>query len=110
MRAATCDGSDQRAGRYRLQRMVAPADSRMRGRCAAIGAGDAPGGSEGKRQQDHGAVERDMRLDRRRQRPPLRPVTRGSISQVDRQADQDARRGPGKAGVAPADGFQPPGG
>ena len=97
--------SDQRAGGHRLQRGRAGGfqnPRQMRGHRA----GDAPCGGKGKPQQDHGAVERNVRLDGggngrlcacdRRQHQP-----------VDRQADQDVRRCPRKAGVAPADGFRP---
>ena len=70
-------------------------------------AGDAPGRGEGKRQQDHGAVERNVRLDGGGNR---RLCTRNGRQHqpVDRQADQDMRRRPRKAGVAPADRLQPP--
>ena len=70
-------------------------------------AGDGPGGGKGKRQQDHGAVERDVRLDGGGNRS-LRARDRRQHQPVDRQADQDVRRRPRKAGVAPADGLQPP--
>ena len=71
-------------------------------------AGDAPGRRKGERQQDHGSIDRDVRLDGGRD-GRLGALHRGQHEKIDRQADQDMRRRPGKAGVAPADAFQSPG-
>lgn len=69
-------------------------------------AGDRPGRGEDESQKDHGAVERDMRLDGRRRRL-LGALHLRQHQEVERQADQDVAGRPGKAGVAPADMRKP---
>ena len=69
-------------------------------------AGDGPGAGKGERQQDHRSVDRDVRLDGIRDRG-LGALDSRQHEEIQRQAEQDMRRRPGKAGVAPADGLQP---
>lgn len=71
------------------------------------GAGDAPCRGEGEGQQHHGAVDRQVRFDRNHG-CGLRTLDRRQEDQVERQPDQDMRRRPCKAGLAPADGREPP--
>ena len=96
--------ADQRAGGHRLQRRRAGGFQNPR-QVRGHRAGDGPGRREGERQQDHGAIDRDLRLDGCRDRR-LGALHRGQHEEVERQADQDMRERPGKAGVAPADGFE----
>ena len=69
-------------------------------------AGNGPGAREGKRQQDHRPVDRDVRLDRIRHRG-LGAGDGRQHEEIERQPDHDMRRRPGKTGVAPADGLEP---
>lgn len=66
------------------------------------GAGDGPDRREDEGQQDHGAVERQMRVLGRRRRL-FGALDRRQHEEVQRQADQDVGGGPRKAGLAPAD-------
>ncbi len=96
--------TDQRAGRHRLQRRRARGFEnswQVRGHRA----GDAPGRRKGEGQQDHGAVDCDVRFYRCRNRGP-RPCHRGQHEKIQGQADQDMCCRPTKAGVAPPDAFQ----
>ena len=45
-------------------------------------AGDAPGRGKGERQQDHGAIDRDVRLDRLLATAALAPFTAGSMKKL----------------------------
>jgi len=86
---------------------VAPAASMMRGRCAAI----APVTVQAAANTNANSTmcgRADVRLDGGCDRC-LRALDAGSISQLIGSPIRICAAGPGKAGVAPADGFQPPG-
>ena len=113
----------EKAGLDDAREHLRRADQRARGDCLdagrAIGfknarqmrrhgAGDAPGRRKGERQQDHGAIDRNVRLDglcRRR----LGADRARQEYEIQRQADQHVRRRPCETGLAPADGVQSPG-
>lgn len=80
---------------------VAPNASTMRGHRRR----HHPGRGEGERQQHHGPVDPDVRLDRRAEHSggPFR----ARQHQVQRQPDDDVRCSPREAGLPPADRFEP---